>query len=619
MTKEIKQQKFSREAHFDRASADADKRTIELAFSSELPYRRWFGDEILSHKANAMNMTRIGSGRANMLVNHDPNDWVGVIEQARIDGDSKGRAVVRFGNSARAQEIYADVRDGILSSVSVGYSIDEYEISRKGKGDDPDEYTVTRWTPFEISLVTVPADETVGIGRSAELIKAEPATTKEPIMAEATNAPAGATADNTVTAQPGAGSVMITEDRTNALELHKARIRAIENLCRANKIDDKIREHWIGAGLSLEQVSDDLLRIMQDRSERNPQPATKLGLSAQETQRFSLQRALLAVMDKDWTNAGFELECSRAVAQKLGKPVNPTSFFVPFEVQQRQIVKRDLTVASASGGGYLVETENVGFIELLRNRAVSFNMGVGRLSGLQGSVTVPKQTAGATAYWLANEGTQITEGNQTFGQMALNPKTVGAYTEISRQLLLQSSPDAEGVVTADLAAQVALAVDLAVLNGSGSGGQPTGIIGTGGIGATTATSVDYGKVLDFQTDVAAANIMPMTGGYVTTSAVAKILMTKQRFSSTDTPLWQGNMWDGQMAGFRAMSSEQIPAGYMIFGDWSKVVVGEWGVLEVNVNPFANFQAGIIGVRAIYSMDVGVRYAGAFSVSTSVTA
>jgi HK97 family phage major capsid protein len=170
-----------------------------------------------------------------------------------------------------------------------------------------------------------------------------------------------------------------------------------------------------------------------------------------------------------------------------------------------------------------------------------------------------------------------------------------------------------------LAASVALAPDLAVLNGSGSAGQPTGIIGTSGVGSTTATTVDYGKVLDFQSDIAAANVMPVAGGYVTTSAVSKILMTKQRFSSTDTPLWDGTMWDGRMAGFRAMSSEQIPSGHMIFGDWTKVVVGEWGVLEDNVNTFANFQAGIIGVRAMYTMDVGVRYAGAFSVSTSVTA
>jgi len=618
MTKDIRTEKLSREATFDRASADMDKRTVALAFSSELPYRRWFGDEILSHKPGAVNMDRLASGRANLLVNHNPSDWVGVIEEARIDSDAKGRAVVRFGNSPRAQEIFADVRDGILSSVSVGYSIDDYEITKKGK-DGADEYTVTRWTPHEVSLVTVPADETVGIGRSA--IPANPATIQEPIMADATNAPAGATAENTVTAQPGAGSVQITYDADVVREMERKRRVGIENLARANSIDDKIRDYWIASGVQLDQVSDDLLKIIEERGRANPKPASHLGLTQKEEQKFSWLRAIEAIAEKDWSKAPFELECSRAIAQKLNRSPNPTTFYVPYEVQRRsqQIQRRDLTVASASGGGYLVETENVGFIELLRNRSVAFSMGAIRLSGLQGSVTVPKQTGAATSYWLANEGTQITEGNQTFGQMALNPKTVGAYTEISRQLLLQSSPDAEGIVMADLAASVALAADLAVLNGSGSAGQPTGIIGTGGVGSTTATSVDYGKVLDFQSDVAAANVMPVAGGYVTTSAVAKILMTKQRFSSTDTPLWNGTMWDGNMAGFRAMSSEQIPAGYMIFGDWTKVVVAEWGVLEVNVNPFANFQAGIIGVRAMYSMDVGVRYAGAFSVSTSVTA
>ena len=292
---------------------------------------------------------------------------------------------------------------------------------------------------------------------------------------------------------------------------------------------------------------------------------------------------------------------------------------MPLVIQHLQWVnQRDLTVASASGGGYLVGTENMSFIDVLRNRSVALRMGATPMPGLVGNVTIPKQTAGATAYWLSSEGTAITEGALTFGQLALTPKTVGAYVEVSRLLMMQSSPAAEGIVTSDLAQQVALAADLAVLHGSGSAGQPTGISATGSIGSVTGTSLAYAGVLEFQSDVAGNNVMPARGGYVTTPAVAALLMARQRFSSTDTPLWEGNLWDGRMVGFPAMSSAQVNSATMIFGDWSQCVIGEWGVLEVSLNEQANFPMGVVGFRAFYTMDVGVRYAGAFSVATSIT-
>ena len=219
---------------------------------------------------------------------------------------------------------------------------------------------------------------------------------------------------------------------------------------------------------------------------------------------------------------------------------------------------------------------------------------------------------------MATEATAITESQQTFGQMALSPKTAGAYTEISRQLLLQSSPGAEQLVQSDLAQVVALAVDLAVLNGSGSGGQPTGIIGTSGIGSVTGTSLAYAGIVEFQTDTAGGNALFDSSGYVTTPAVAGLLKQRVKFSSTASPIWEGKLLEGTVDGYRAMASNQVPSANILFGDFSKVVLAEWGVLEVEVNPYANFAAGIVGVRAMYSIDVGVRYAAAFSLATSVT-
>lgn len=611
------------EGQFDRASLKEDKRTVEVAFSSEIRVSRWYGKEILSHARGAVNMERLKSGRANLLVNHDPEKWVGVVEDARVDDDKVGRAVVRFGNSERANEIFRDVKDGILSSISVGYRRDEMKLTKTGEEED-DEYTVTRWTPLEVSLVTVPADHTVGVGRAADSSyqPAAPAARKELQMKTEAELAAEAEAAKKAKEEQERKEREARDKLQNrsALDLEQSRKKAIENLAKANKIGDATRDAWIEQGYTLEQVSDDILRVLEERGKTNPTPASKLGLTGKETQRFSLSRAIVACASSNWNNAGFEAECSRSIAQKLNQVATPNKFYVPFEVMERPVeAKRDLTVATAGAGGFLVQTDNVGFIEMLRNRSVAFRMGARRLSGLQGSVTIPRQSAAATAVWLANEASTITESQQTFVQVALTPKNVGAYTEISRQLLLQSSPGAEGIVTDDLAQVTAIAVDLASLEGSGASGQPTGISNTAGIGSVTGTSLAAAGIIEFQSDVAASNVMPARPGYVTTPAVAALLMVRPELPTTGTTrLWTGNLFDGALFGIPAMSSNQPTAATMIFGDWQELVIAEWGVLEVEVNPFANFQAGIIGVRAIYSMDVGVRRPFAFSRATSIT-
>ena len=360
----------------------------------------------------------------------------------------------------------------------------------------------------------------------------------------------------------------------------------------------------------------------------NRQEQHDLGLSPRDESRLQTEFASefrQLCSNQDMSN-GIWREVGNAARDRARLGVAPPNVLTiptaariwrPSRLDMHAVLKRDMTVGTDSAGGYLRATDNINFIEMLRNRMVAFQMGATRLSGLVGNVTIPKQTAGATAYWLSTEATAITEGNQTFGQLALTPKTVGAYTEVSRLLQLQSSPDIDMLVMNDLAQQVAIAADKAVLNGTG-GEQPTGIIGTAGIGGFTGTTLALAALLDAQADVAGNNALSKTCGYVTTPTVAALLMARQRFTSTDSPLWEGNLNDGKVLGFKAMSSANIPTGDMIFGDFAQVVVGEWGVLELAINPAANFPAAITGIRATYTMDVGVRYAGAFSVATSIT-
>ena len=152
---------------------------------------------------------------------------------------------------------------------------------------------------------------------------------------------------------------------------------------------------------------------------------------------------------------------------------------------------------------------------------------------------------------------------------------------------------------------------------SGSG-APVGIANTSGIGSVTGTSLAYEDILEFQTDVAAANALAANCAYVTTPAVASLLAQRQKFSNTDTPLWEGGLIDGRVSGFRGVATNQVTAASMIFGDFAQVIIGEWGTLELAVNPVAGFAAGIVGIRAFQTVDVGIRYAGAFSRATSIT-
>lgn len=617
---------------------DDGKTQITFAASSEKPVQRWFGEEVLSHKKGAIRLDRAKRGAMPLLFNHNMDDPIGVVDAARIE---EGRLVVdvHLFETVRAKEI-GTMLDGGLRNVSIGYRYHEVEEDKKAN-----RATVTDWEPYEVSIVTVPADPSVGIGRSLggeefEVRMVRSSSTADPAatsgvkqMADGQSAPAGATADpvdpNVQTRALGNGDQPRPGEGTTALSLENDRKRGIENLCTANGIPENIRDLWVTSGISLTKATDEMLRIVQDRGKTNPQSPAKLGLTEQETQRFSIRQAILAVRDGNWSKAGFEAECSREIATKLGKVAEPNKFYVPFEVQKRAIpnplealaiamMKRDLTSASAGAGGYLVETANVGFIELLRNVSVLMKMGAFRLTGLQGNVTIPKQSAAGTAYWLTNEATAITESQQTFVQVAMSPKNVGGYTEISRQLLLQSNPSAEALVMADLAAVVGLGIDLAGLSGSGASGQPTGITQTAGIGSVTGTSLAYDDIVEFQTDTAAGNALFDQSGYVTTPAVAGLLKQRVKFSSTASPIWEGKLLNGEVDGYRAMASNQMAAATMLFGNFATVILAEWGVLEIEVNPFANFPAGIVGVRAIASVDIGVRYPTAFSLASSIT-
>jgi len=349
-----------------------------------------------------------------------------------------------------------------------------------------------------------------------------------------------------------------------------------------------------------------------------------LGLSGRDKSRYSLFRALRALKygGDCLRDAGFERACSEAVAQKLGR-ICGDSYFIPSEILERPMAAdavRAMATTPGAKGGFAIGTDQLGFIDIVRNRSVALRMGARQLSGLVGNIVAPRQSGKISITWQAGDGTSVTAGDQALGQLSMTPKTCIAITDVSEQLLRQTSRGAEDFVMADLASCVAIdGVDAAVIAGTG-GAQPLGIKNTPGV--TTgqdAASVTYAKIMAFASTAGAANAIRGNPGWVTTTAGASKLMQTQRFTSTDSPLWMGNILDGLLTGFPAMSSEQLPSGNLIFGSWDEVVIGDWGVLELSTdNGGTRFNQGQVGIRALWMVDVMLRYPQAFVVSTNLS-
>lgn len=626
---------FSAGADFTatRAADDAKRVTLSFPASSEAPVERWFGTEVLSHEAKAIRMDRLQAGAAPLLFNHDWSDPVGMINAARVK-DGRLYVDATMFSTARAQEVATMVEQG-LRNVSIGYEIEELT-------EDPKRavFTATRWSPLEVSVVTIPADPGVGIGRGQDESQLKPVRMvraaqvphaaeaaaqpqKESILDNSTNAATGANVETR-----NAPRVEVVEDHSNKsspIELEQRRKQSILNLARVTKMDERFVQHWITNGTSTDDVAAEICAIQKER-EKDTTARTYLDIPKKETQRYSLMRAIRAATSKDWSKAGLELDANREITKRMNRlPKSDTSFFVPLDVMMRDRMPthqtRDWTVAGVNGSNYLVGTDNMAgsFIDLLRNTSVGLKMGVRRMSGLQGNVTIPKMTAGTTAYWMADESTQITEANPTLGQVSLTPKNVAALTELSHLLMQQSSPDAEQLIMDSIARDIGLAVDVGIIRGTGNSGQPLGIVGTGNIGSFTGGSLAATGILNGIADVVAANAQNASCGFVTTPAVAGLLMDRPELTTTGTtPLWTGRMEEGRMKGYPAMSSGQMATATMLFGAWDTVILAEWGVLELMVNPFSDFTRGLTAVRGWYTCDVALRYPGAFTYASSIT-
>lgn len=346
------------------------------------------------------------------------------------------------------------------------------------------------------------------------------------------------------------------------------------------------------------------------RAPQNPGVRAQIGMTDGDIKKYSLSRLLLSQIDHT-VDAGFEREVAAEVAKKMGSEAR--GIFVPYDV-----LTRDLSVGTATAGGNLVEKDYrpQDFIEMLRNKSLMMGLGVQTLTGLVGDVYIPKQTGSATAYWL-NEAEDTTGSDMTVGLVSLTPKTVSGKTATTRKLLLQSNPAIEALMMRDLSTVLGLAIDKALISGAAASKQPVGILNTSGIGsvdcATASGGLNWANVVKFETAIETANYDVSSCGWLTTPAIRGTSKTTLKASNTAVYLNENN----EMNGYKVNSTNQVSANTLIFGDFSQIILGMWGALDLMVDPFTKGDSGGVVIRAFQSCDALVRQPAAFAASTNV--
>ncbi|TIH12750.1 phage major capsid protein [Marinifilum sp. JC120] len=574
---------------------DEEKRIVEVAFSSDAELEQWWRTNlILEHTEKAVRLKRLNDGGA-VLFNHKRDDHLGVVETARIDADGKGRAEVRFGKGKRADEKYNDVLDGILRHISVGFDIHEVKLVET-RDDDLDVYRATDWEPYEISFVTIPLDHSVGVGRDN--------TFKEGEMPKPNGTP-----------EDAGGGVNESAIREKALNDERERTNALLKIGRDyNAPEDAQR--FVSEGKTPDQFRQFLLEKLDARGqadEATPDEMNEpIGLTEREIQNYSFCKALRALdpnNNEARDAAGFELDVSRAAAQKMGRDAQ--GIMVPPEVLTTPLLRTYTTgTGSAPHGGVLVDTNLLAdsFIDMLRARCLLMGLGT-KLAGLVGNIEIPKQLAGAQGY-VVNEDEDTTGSEGDFGQVKMSPSTIGALSEISRRLLMQNSLDVEAFVRRDLA--IALAHKLDDLGYYGTGvDEPLGLKNTTGVNAVlfaTAGKPTFQEIIQMETEVSADNADVDSMAYLFGARMRGTFKGTLKVPGVAGFIWeQGNTVNGYNVGV----TNKVATGDVFFGNYSDLFVGLWGGLDLTLDPYTHSAKGRLRIIAMQDSDFAARHGESF--------
>jgi len=638
---------------FHRAMADVslvdkEKRLVRMSFSSEAPVERYFGTEILSHAAGAPDLRWLDSGNAPFLWMHNGREQIGVVNEAKHDVTGKRcSAVCRVAKDAEGDKYLDRVADGIIKNTSFAYRILEWTCQESGDDDGMPTYTATKWRGIEISLVSTPADETVGVGRSRAQSFRTPDT-------ETISVPANLPSRSTMSA---------TAEEIAAAEIARKSAIAAERK-RVNTLFD-LRKRYDPAGTLVSK--EDFERFLNDEStgelqfrqfleEKGATPTRAISVSTTEVRQQNDSLPLLHAL-RGLVFGGKHMEQRFLDDDKKLREASPACF-KPLSGGERGLITSSESVRSSNflpvsenfaraqnaqsltaGGALVGITFAPEVIEYLRPMPVLQKAGAVVLSGITGgpgTIRFPKQTGDIYASWAASQ-VASTPGQLPFGILDLTPKRLVAQVRIDKQLLLQESFDVEAYVRNSINLQFALSYDLAGLIGNGNG-MPLGILNTpnvqkgsvtfNGPSASSGTlAPQFTNFVSFQTLVLAANagqlgrrtyitspqsmmnwasVPKAPDGVTITNAQFMLEMNGEKKTVLGEEVLETTYLNTLPTGYTSAGFSLPVADVVIYGPMSQYMFIEWAGVEWIYDPYTQAAEDLIVLTARLYVDGGLR-------------
>ncbi len=612
-----------------------DQYEFEIAFSSEQPYQRQFWDEqnqemvvldeILVHTPEAVDLSRLNNN-APLLFNHNFDNHIGVVCNARIDADNVGRALVKFSkHGTLANDIRNKVIEGTMEKISVGYDIKEYHIDYT-KG----QLIVTKWAPYELSFVTVPADDTVGLNRSLntitvnlgakrdmtkeqiEEIKEEQESAqveetpveenKEPKVEETQerqveenkedeNLEDGKDAEHPESVDDDSSTVRETEEVKEEREAAPVEEEKTEEVAERSEEDEEeiraiarelnIDDSELARALAIKDMTPEAFRTKAlnkiATAQRNNEQQIK---DSKMEKTFDLNNVIRSLVDGAALGAN-EAEYSAMAAgatMQRGRAARGGSVFVPAAAMRAAAAgntKADLTAITDEK----LLTES--YIEMLMPESVLGRLGVTVLSGLNSPIAVPKMTASSVeAFGFVDENGSAPESKATFANVKMAPKTFAGGNPISRASIKQV-PGIATLITDHINKAVRIKLEQLILSDKDNTRGPAGLV---------KQLVDGGRVTkkaafsykDFLKEIAAltdAGVPAQSIKFAMSGATAAELESTLKDNGVSGYIIE----NGKLAGYDVVTSGVIPADHIVLGDFSGIMIGEWGGLELDMD------------------------------------
>ncbi|EFN9930195.1 major capsid protein [Escherichia coli] len=549
-----------------------DQYEFEIAFSSEQPYQRQFWDEqnqemvvldeILVHTPEAVDLSRLNNN-APLLFNHNFDNHIGVVCNARIDADNVGRALVKFSkHGTLANDIRNKVIEGTMEKISVGYDIKEYHIDYT-KG----QLIVTKWAPYELSFVTVPADDTVGLNRSLNTItvnlEAKRDMTKEQIEEVKEEREAAPVEEEKIE----------VAERSEEDELE---IREIARELNINEDDEEFKRALTNKEITPEAFRTKALNNLVN-AQRNNEQINKEQIMEKT---FDLNNVIRSLVDGDVLGA-HEAEYSAMAAtatMQRGRAARGGSVFVPAAAMRAAAAgntKADLTAITDEK----LLTES--YIEMLMPESVLGRLGVTVYSGLTAPTAIPKMTKSSVdAFGFVDENGAAPEGKAEFANVKLSPKTFAGGNPISRQSI-KTVPGIATLITDHINQAVRIKLEQLILSDKDNERGPAGLVKQL-VDASRVTKKAAFSYKDFLKEIA-----QLTDAGVPAQAI-KFAMSGATAAELESTLKDNGVSgyiieNGKLAGYDVVTSGVIPADHIVLGDFSGITIGEWGGLELDMD------------------------------------